>query len=210
MIENLIFGFENIICDIDYAKTAAQLQQLGIESANTISDPTSRNEIFKNFELGKYSVNQFKDVFNAFAHTNLNIGEIYKILHTHILPPDNETLELLNDIGAFFKTILIWNVNPLTMLWADSFEFSSQNYPISLYFSRMYCSYQCAYLLPDWHYFDFITTFADIKPEDSVVIDSNLEVLKSADCMGFSVFRPDSRKTLNNYLRNLIELREDD
>ena len=111
------------------------------------------------------------------------------------------------ELHVEFKTFLMCNINPLTMLWADSFEFSSQECPISQYFHKTYCSYQTGYLLPDWRYLDYIVADSSIKPEETLVVDSNLKTLKVADGMGFCVLYSESAITWLKYLKELIKIR---
>lgn len=206
MIENIIMGFENIVCDADYNRVNAAFNKYGIEGYESFYGPGIRRGIFEDFEKGKISVYQFEDEFNAFAHRRLNLGEIECLLRAH-LEVDNDILDILTELGVLFNILLMGNLNPLTMLWADSFEFSRQEYPISLYFYKIYWSYQCGYLLPDWRFLDFIASDSDIKPVETIVVDRDMKTLKSADQMGFCVFCPDSKESLKNYLWNLIKIR---
>lgn len=206
MIENIILGFENIVCDADYKRVNEAFDKYGIKGYEPFYGPGIRCGLFENFEKGKLSVYQFGDEFNAFAHTNLNLGEIDGLLRAH-LDVDDEVLDILTELGVLFKTLMMSNLNPLTMLWADSFEFSRQEYPISLFFYKIYCSYQYGYLLPDWRFLDFVATDSDIKPAETIVVDADIRTLKVADNMGFGVFYPESKKALKDYLRNLIKIR---
>lgn len=206
MIENIILGFENIVCDADYKSANEAFDKYGIKGYESLYGSGIRHGLFEDFEKGKLSVYQFEDEFNAFAHTSLNLGEIDGLLRAH-LDVDDEVLDILTELGVLFQIFMMGNLNPLTMLWADSFEFSRKEYPISLFFYKIYCSYQCGYLLPDWRFLDFIATDSGIKPAETIVVDTDIRTLRIADSMGCGVFYPESKKELKDYLRNLIKIR---
>lgn len=209
MIENIIFGFDNIVCDIDYSNAEKAFSRQNIIGIESLYGPGIRKGLFDDFEKGKLNVYQFEDEFNTRMKTNLNLGDIDGLLRSH-LQVNNDILELFLELGLLFNLYLVCNTNPLTMLWADSFEFSTQEYPLSLYFTKTYCSYKYGYSLPDWRFLDFIITDAGISPADSLLIDSNIKTLKAADGLGFSLFYPESKNDLKSYLRNLIRIRHDD
>lgn len=205
MIENIILRFENIVCDVDYNRVNEAFDKYGIKGYESFYGPGIRSGLFENFEKGKLPIYQFEDEFNAFAHTSLNLGDIDGLLRAH-LNVDEEVLDILTELGVFFKTFMMGNLNPLTMQWADSFEFSLKEYPISLFFNKIYCSYQCGYLLPDWRFLDFIGTDSEIKPTETIVVDTDIKTLNIADGMGFGVFYAESKKALKDYLHNLIKI----
>lgn len=190
MIKNIIFDLGGVITNIDQYAALNAFSNLGISDIDLYLDPYQQQGIFMDLETGKLNAQQFRQACCTLSGREVSMEEIFNAWLTFASELQVEKLRCLNKLSKNYMLYLLSNTNPYIMLWADSFDFSEDNCPISFYFDKMYCSYKIGYTNPDQRFFDYMITDSGILPQETLFVDDGSANISLAKRLGFEVYQP--------------------
>ncbi|MDR0560309.1 MAG: HAD family phosphatase [Prevotellaceae bacterium] len=185
-IKNIIFDFGGVIVDIDRDAAVRQFKAAGIADIETYIDPYRQKGIFKDFEDGSVSREQFYEKLALIAGVPVDPEEIDRGWLDFLKKPvSQKKLDYISELRKNRKTMLLSNTNPIIMEWANSPQFSPSGKPLESYFDIMFLSYKMRCMKPDSRIYSQLVAAANINPEETLFIDDSRANIEAGAACGF-------------------------
>jgi putative hydrolase of the HAD superfamily len=184
VIENFIFDFGGVICNLDFKRTEQRFIGLGFQ----VSDPeyaVSGSNIFDDLETGDISPQEFRDKLRRFflnPVTDVQIDDAWNALLLDIPEP---RIRLLEKLRKHKRIFLLSNSNVIHyQKYLENFR-QHYGYPdFDALFEKAYFSFRLGCRKPSREIFTHVLDHARLNPAKTLFIDDTLMHVKAAQAAG--------------------------
>ncbi|MCP9769852.1 HAD family phosphatase [Lacihabitans sp. LS3-19] len=180
-IKAVIFDFGNVIINIDLEKTYEAFAELTFKSPNKIKALFAESDVFRKYESGFYSDEEFRDVIRQVLSYPLNDQEIDKAWNALLLNVPKNRIEFLEQLKYKYPIYLLSNTNNIHI--EKCMQYFRQSHGINNFqnlFSETFLSYKMGLWKPDYRIYDKVLSEINLKPEEVLFIDDNQENIIAA------------------------------
>lgn len=195
-VKNILFDFGGVIVSIDKANAVKRFKELGVDDIESYVGEYHQKGIFMQLEDGSISREQFYKEFRKLTTKTVSDKEIDSGWLAFLTGVPEYKLELLKELRKKYNVYLLSNTNPIIMEWAHSDDFSSLGEPLSVYFDKMFWSYQIGYTKPSEESFRAVIEGTGLKPEETLFLDDGQSNLDAAQKLGFRTYLVDQNADL--------------
>lgn len=186
-INNILFDLGDVIIDISIPATISKFAERSGLSTQQIHEIYYHSEIFLNYEKGILNDQQFFEATNQIFSADMSFVEFKKIWNGMLLRIPQERLFLLDRVSKHYRTFLLSNTNNLHLLhFTEMMKEVSPGRPLESYFERAYYSHQMGMRKPDAEIFEFILNQNDLRREETLFLDDNVDNIYGAAQVGIS------------------------
>lgn len=182
-IDTIIFDFGGVILDIDFQLTAnAFADLLEIPTANGFAN----SPLFKQYELGLYSSEEFRDQIRSLTNKELSDEQIDNSWNAMLLDYKQERIDHISNLKNKYKLILLSNTNQIHY---DSFSAKlEKEYGVRFtdLFSKVYLSHELNLAKPNAEIYEYVIKDAGISAERTLFIEDTPENLETAEQLGIN------------------------
>lgn len=171
-IKNIVFDLGNVLIDIDMKRTVEKFKSLGLERLDALYSIKKQSQMFKEFELGNISIEQFRSNLRPHLNpgtTDDSIDDAWNAMLTYL---PEERVGMLEKIKPYYHLFLLSNTNELHV--TSFITKAEKQYGKGIFeklFERTYYSNEIHYHKPDEQIFNYVTKDANINPAETLFID---------------------------------------
>ena len=203
-IKNLIFDLGGVIIDINPEAALRAFEKLS--SVKNASFPKNfDHEIFLHYEMGKTDDASFR---NALLQA-YELGEEVKAHHLDeawnimLLDIPMERIKLLQKLRGKYQLFLLSNTNVIHIVKVNQILREQTGVDnLSDLFDKIYYSYEMNTRKPEAEIFKQVLDENNLKPEESLFIDDNLDNILGAQKLNIGTLHVTSKDTIFEYFRN--------
>jgi glucose-1-phosphatase len=184
----IVFDFGNVIININLDLTYAAFAALTFKSVDKVKSIFEADQIFKKYECGFYSDEEFRDVIRQSLAYPLNDNEIDTAWNALLLDVPKHRLEYIEKLRLSIPVYLLSNTNSLHIKACQRYfrkQFGYQNF-LDI-FKKAYLSYELGLWKPDPRIYQTLIEEIACSPEQILFIDDNLSNIEAAKKEGISV-----------------------
>jgi glucose-1-phosphatase len=204
-IRAVVFDFGNVIINIDVERTYRAFSDLTFKSPEKIKALFDQNEIFKNYEIGKFNDDEFRDVIRQVCGYPLNDDEIDKAWNALLLDIPKKRWEYLDELQHRLPIYLLSNTSnihikkcrSLAKNWFGISDFTS-------IFKKAYLSYEIEMFKPDYNIYKYVIEDINLKPEQILFFDDNADNIAAALDMGIKAVKIDPPQDFMDIIEHLL------
>jgi FMN phosphatase YigB (HAD superfamily) len=189
MVQNIIFDLGGVLLNIDYQRTIAAFQELGIKDFEKVYSQANQINLFNDLEIGKIEPSEFYDGIRKLAGINSTDESIKKAWNAMLLDFPIERFEFLNQVALEFNIYLLSNTNQIHL---EEFNhiISSQHNGADLkdYFIEVYYSHVIGHRKPSEQAFECIIDAHELKKEETIFIDDSFQHIEGAEKVGIKSY----------------------
>jgi glucose-1-phosphatase len=201
----VIFDFGNVIINIDQEKTYQAFSDLTFKSAAQVKKIFEENQVFRNFEIGKFDETEFKDVIRQVLGYPLNDSEIEKAWNTLLLDIPKERWLYLEEIRSKVPIYLLSNTNFTHIEFCKKYISKRFGIPNFLnFFEKSYLSYELGLYKPSYEIYDYVLKDIGIEPQNVIFFDDNADNIAAALDLGINAIKIDPPEDFMKILDQLI------
>lgn len=197
-IENIIFDFGGVICDIDPKLAEKQFLELGFNVADSSALPKSK-ELVHLLESGAIQPRVFRDGFRElFVHppTDEQIDFAWNALLLDIREPRIRCLEALRD---HYRIFLLSNTNEIHYnCYVARFREKYGYRDFDQLFEKAWFSYRIGITKPDVQVFHYVLNDKNLAPEKTLFIDDTLVHVEGGAKAGLHGFHLEPQTEIND------------
>jgi len=204
-IKAVIFDFGNVIIDIDLEKTYEAFATLTFKSPKQISALFMESEVFRKYESGFYTDEEFRDVIRQVLSYPLNDQEIDLAWNALLLTVPKNRIDFLEQLKHKYSIYLLSNTNNIHIEKCTHYfrsAFGIQNFQ-SL-FSETFLSYKLGLLKPDHKIYNKVLSEINLKPQEVLFLDDNHENIKIAQDLGINCIKINPPECFTEILHNIL------
>ena len=196
-IKNIIFDLGGVVINIDYQITINELRKLGMVEIDKLFNQYRQEPWCDSLDRGHISSQQF--IFNLKNHLPDTVSEdqVIKAWNAMVLDFPEPRAELLKKIKKDYNTLLLSNTNELHIdyYFGKLKEWYGIN-DMSPFFHKEYYSHIIGKRKPDAEIYEFILSENNLKPEETLFIDDNIQNIEGAAKLGIRSFLLEKPQTI--------------
>nr|MBC7611555.1 HAD family phosphatase [Pseudopedobacter sp.] len=202
-IKNIIFDYGNVIFTIDFKRTQAAFEALGITNVEEFYAHKGHHEIFDQFEKGEITAAEFRDGIRKVSnHPELTDQQIDDTWNSLLIGVPTGNHELLLSLKDKYRTFLLSNINEIHLDYINNYLKKEFNLAGNDgFFEKIYYSHLVGKRKPNKAIFEQVLAENDLKKEETLFIDDSPQHLKTASDMGIQTYLmtyPDTIQKLFN------------
>lgn len=183
MIKNIILDFGGVLIPIDESKTWDAFESLGAHE-----DLALQTDIFKQYEIGKISSNQFLKKLQPFFFRKIFLNDIAEAWNALLSPLPEESTLFLRRLKQDYRLFLLSNTNALHISaikhTAGPFNYSRFTHQ----FEKIYLSHQMGQRKPNTEIFETVLNENNLLPEETFYVDDSKQHIDSAEKLGIKTW----------------------
>jgi putative hydrolase of the HAD superfamily len=190
-INNIIFDFGGVICDLDIKRTVEKFKEFGLPKAEFTGAPEAQNRQFEllvsTYETGLITSQQFRDAIRNHYQvppSDRAIDETWNALLVGIPEP---RIRLLESIRDSYRIFLLSNSNEIHYLkYLEDFQKQYGYRDFDDLFENVYFSYRLHLKKPDPAIFKWVLKENKLDPAETLFIDDTLIHVEAARELGLT------------------------
>lgn len=185
VIRNIIFDFGGVIYDIDFQRSIAEFQKLGLNNFDQLYSRAIQNKLFENLETDLCSPQEFLTELRTYFNSDVNEAQIEAAWNALLIGFKNERLQLLKELSSSYNIYLLSNTNRIHYAqfikeFTDLTAFKSFND----LFKKAYLSFNIKSRKPDLEPYMYVIQDAGIMTHETLFIDDSPQNIKPAIELG--------------------------
>ena len=183
-IKNIVFDLGGVLVDLDFKSTINGLQKAGFTNVKEQLQAFDQDGIFKKFELGEISADEFRASIRKNSSVSLTDEEVDSLWNLMLLEIPREKLELILDLRSKYMVYLLSNTNSIHWDYVCKNAFNYRGFRMDDYFEETFLSYEMHLAKPDKAIFEKMLNDANLLPEETLFIDDLEANCKAAEEVG--------------------------
>ncbi len=201
--KNLVFDLGGVLINLDFRKTAAAFEALGVRDFDAYFTQTYANPLFKQLETGANPGEEFYNDLRAMAGITASDATIDAAWNAMLLDFWPDRIERLQELGKKYRVFLFSNTNAIHhrafhARFAERFGFNFDQL-----FEKAWYSHLVGHRKPDLSAFHFILEDAGLQPAETIFIDDTRPNIDAADTAGMQTIFLPTGHSLVDALRDL-------
>ena len=184
--KNIIFDLGGVLLDINYQKTIAAFEKLGLETFGDMFSQFKADELFEKLETGELSDTDFysaikKRTKSAVTNTEIDNAWNALILHFRI-----ESLNMLEKLSNKYKLYLLSNTNSIHLkFFKKLFTQETGKALLDSSFIKAWYSNELGLRKPGAKIFEFVLQAENLNAAETLFIDDTFSNIETAQKLGF-------------------------
>jgi len=201
----ILFDVGNVIINIDVEKAILAFSELTFKSPARVNQLFADAEVFKKYETGYYSDDEFRDVIRQILSYPLNDQEIDQAWNALLLDVPKKRLDFLESIKMKYPIYLLSNTNNIHIEQCKQYfrtKFGIPNF--ETIFSETFLSYKMGLWKPDYKIYDAAISKIGCKPEEILFLDDNQDNIDAATDLGIQCIKINPPDCFTEILEHII------
>ena len=202
--KNIIFDLGGVLLNLNFQNTIDEFIKLGFNNFSEILNTWQQNPIFKRFEIGLSTAQEFRAEIQKIAPVSISDENINNAWNAMLGFFPMERLELLEKLNKSYNLFLFSNINEIHLdryLECVKRDFHKEN--LSEYFVQEYYSHIFGYRKPDLTGFELIIKENNLIPSETLFIDDTFANVEAAIKVGMIGHWLEPHENLNVILEKL-------
>lgn len=201
----VVFDFGNVIINIDVEKTILAFSDLTFKSPTRIKQLFADAEVFKKYETGFYSDDEFRDVIRQILSYPLNDQEIDQAWNALLLDVPQKRLDFLESLKIKYPVYLLSNTNNIHIEQCKQYfrtRFGITNF--ETIFNETFLSYKMGFWKPEYKIYDAVVNKIGLKPEEILFLDDNQDNIDAASDLGIKCIKINPPECFTDILEHIL------
>lgn len=201
----IVFDFGNVIINIDVEKTVLAFSELTFKSSAKVKQLFADAEVFKKYETGHYTDDEFRDMIRQVLSYPLNDQEIDQAWNALLLDVPTKRLDFLESLKMKYPIYLLSNTNNIHIEQCQQYfrtKFGIPNF--ENIFTETFLSYKMGLWKPDYKIYDAVISKIGFKPEEILFLDDNQDNIDAATDLGIQCIKINPPDCFTEILEHIL------
>ncbi len=205
-IKNIVFDLGGVVIDIDFELTFNAFAQLSPYSLEEVKKIMSELNVWDVYERGTLSDQEFVTTIRKSLKLTQSDEEIIVAWNALLLELPKERIDLVKEINKKYSTYVLSNTSNLHIIGVnDILEKSTGENDLKNVFGKIYYSYEINRRKPDRDIYEFLLKDANIKPEETLFLDDNVDNVLAAQKVGIQTIHVEPPISILHYLKGVLD-----
>lgn len=198
-IRHIILDLGGVILNIDYHRTIAAFEALGIEDFENKYSQAKQSSLFDDLETGRIGTEEFVAGIRQWCGNNLTREQVLHAWNSLILDFPLRRLQLLQQLRLHYDLFLLSNTNEIHETAFNKLLEAAHGMPgLAAFFDKVYLSHRVGMRKPDKEIFEKILEENGLKPEHTLFIDDSPQHIATAQSLGIHAIYLEKGMTIEN------------
>ncbi len=185
--EAIIFDLGGVLINLDYHKTTAAFEALGVIDFSELYSQAAQTDLFSDFETGKISAQRFINELLVYLPQGTSPNKVVEAWNQMILNVPTERIRLLDRLKNDYPVFLLSNTNELHVPVVRREWSKVTDLPMEHYFNKIYFSHVMGMRKPHTETFHEICKREGLNPSSTLFIDDTQQHIEGAKAIGLQV-----------------------
>ena len=189
-IKNIIFDYGNVIFSIDFKRTQAAFEALGVDHVESFYSHKKQHPIFNQFEKGEITAAEFRDGIRRMTERpHLSDEQIDHTWNSLLIGIPDGNHALLLALKAKYRTFLLSNINEIHLDYINNYlktEFNLEGN--DGFFEKIYYSHLVGKRKPNRDIFEQVLEENELNPAETLFIDDSPQHVETAKNLGIETY----------------------
>jgi putative hydrolase of the HAD superfamily len=191
-IQNLIFDFGGVICNIDAKLTEKAFIALGLKQFDTGQSIADSAGLFEKLETGTITPKQFRDELRLYFGNPVTDEQLDAAWNALLLDIPEPRIRMIEALRQNHRIFLLSNSNEIHYLkYNETFRNQYGYDGLEGLFEKAWFSFRIGLKKPGTEIFRFVLKQADLDPEQTLFIDDTLKHVEGARAAGMHAIHLD-------------------
>lgn len=195
-IKNIIFDLGGVILDLDFARTESSFVNLGITNFKELFAYAHATNIFKDYEVGLVSDEEFVQALQKHAGNNISAMQVTDAWNALLGEFPSARIELLRKLANRYRIFLFSNTNAIHLEAFQKIYTNIYGGRLDELFEKTYYSHLIKLRKPDVSAFEYVIRDAGVNPSTTLFIDDYAANIEGAKAAGLQAIFLEPGKTL--------------
>jgi putative hydrolase of the HAD superfamily len=201
----VIFDFGNVIINIEFQRIYQTFAKFTAKSPEYIEKKITENQIFKRYETGQFSDEEFREVIRQTLGFPLSDFEVDTAWNAILLDIPAERIELIKKIRQKYPVYLLSNTNNIHIQASNTYLKKAHGISnLDVLFDNLFLSYEMAMWKPDVEIYHSVLKKINMQPNEVIFFDDNLHNIESAKKIGMQTILVEPPTSILEYCKNLF------
>lgn len=185
--EAIIFDLGGVLINLDYHKTTAAFEALGVPDFSELYSQANQTDLFSDFETGKISAQRFINELLVYLPQGTSPNKVVNAWNQMILNVPMESIQLLDRLKKDYPLFLLSNTNELHVPVVRREWSKVTDMPMEHYFNKIYFSHVMGMRKPHAEIFLEVCQREGLKPQSTLFIDDTQQHIEGAKKAGLQI-----------------------
>ena len=201
-IKNIIFDLGGVIIDLDTSKTIDAFAEISGKSTQEVWQ-LATHDVFKQYEVGAIDDDTFRTELKSLLHSDVSDKYLDKAWNAMIGEIRPSRLMNLKSIKSNYNTLILSNTNHIHINYVHDYLLKSHRMAdFTTHVHKVYYSQMIGLRKPNKDIFEFTLEENNLKPEETLFLDDNVDNLKGASEVGIKVIKVEHPDDVPELLAN--------
>lgn len=187
-IKNIIFDFGGVLINLNQKACMNALIRLGIKDIADYITPYGHIGPFGRLENGDIDAAGFHRALREDFHIQATDEEIDEAWNAFMEDIPEKKMAVVHALAKKYRVFLLSNTSSIHIRSLKQFD--QAGYPLKECFEKQYYSFEIKSSKPKKEIFDYVLNDADIKAEETLLIDDGPSNCRMAESMGIKTYCP--------------------
>lgn len=187
MIKNIVFDLGGVLVPLNRSRCVKAFKEIGYDDFNSVIDEYLQEGFFLDYERGKISSKQFRDIIRQNINTenraSVSDRDIDAAMKLFLDPVSDANLEFLFSLRKDYRVFLLSNTNPIAINAAKPY-FAKKGREMEDYFEHMFLSYEMKLVKPEKEIFKRMLKEGNMKEGQTLYIDDSPANIRTSKELG--------------------------
>lgn len=189
-IKNLIIDLGVVLIDLEPQRCYDKFKTYGVRDIELLAGASYKSGLFYELEKGNISPDTFRRELCKLIGKQLTTGQIDSAWNSFLLDIPAYKLDLLLGLREKYMVYLLSNTNTIHWEWIRQNCFKYKGFEVKDFFDKIYLSFEMHQIKPDKEIFQTVLTDANLKPEETFLIDDAAANCRMAETLGIKTYTP--------------------
>ncbi|WP_394996512.1 HAD family hydrolase [Emticicia sp.] len=201
----VIFDFGNVIINIDFKRIYRTFAHFTSKSETYIEKQITDNQLFRRYESGQFSDEEFREIIRQTLGFPLSDTEIDKAWNAILLDIPADRIELIKKIRQKYPVYLLSNTNNIHIKASNDYLKKAHGISnLDELFDQLFLSYEMNMWKPDAEIYHFMLKKLKLKPNEVLFFDDNVKNVESANAIGIQTILVEPPTSIIEYCKNIF------
>jgi len=201
----VIFDFGNVIINIDFLRIYQTFARYTSKSIEYIEKRINEEQIFRKYESGQFTDEEFRDVIRQTLNFPLSDQEVDNAWNAILLDIPKDRIDLINNIRQKYPVYLLSNTNNIHITASNNYLKKAHGIKnLNVLFDKLYLSYEMGMWKPDAEIYYAVLHSINLQPNEVIFFDDNQLNIESAKSIGMQTILVEPSTSVVEYCKNIF------
>ncbi|MFN8207246.1 MAG: HAD family phosphatase [Bacteroidales bacterium] len=188
-IKNIVFDLGGVLMTLDPNLFIEALRKIDPENFHTIGPAMKKDLVFKEYETGKISSDEFVHRLSAHYPNKPSRDTVEAAWNAMLIDFSHKRYELLQSLQSNYRLFLLSNTNSIHITHCDRYVKDKFGIPsLASLFEKAWYSHMLQLRKPDPEIYNYLLADAGIRAEETLFIDDLSENTTAAEGAGIKTW----------------------
>jgi len=200
-VSAIIFDLGGVLVDLSVSRTLHAFSRLSGLHSDVIAEANQKYPEFFAYERGEAGDSEFRSMLRRIFSLQATDAELDQCWNAMLIGLPASKLKLVQTLKSRFKVFVLSNTNNIHIQYINTMFLNGES--LDSHFHKCFYSHEVGMRKPESEIYTHVLEDADLKAEQTLFLDDNIENIKAASLLGIQTIHVERPESLFDLLANV-------